>query len=203
MNLFASEKDSESIRLNLIDADVTYYPNFFSEEIASEFFEMLLSETKWQQDSIQLFGKIHKQPRLTALYGVEGKSYSYSGITMFPQPFTKTLLTLKNKVETVTSEKFTTVLLNLYRDGSDSNGWHSDDEAELGKHPVIVSLSFGEERFFHFRQKSNKKNSFKILLEHGSLLVMKGSTQENWQHQLPKSKKITKPRINLTFRSII
>lgn len=202
MNLFASEKNNDYINLNLPDADVVYYPHFFSEKKADRYFETLLNETNWQQDDITVFGKTYQQPRLTALYGENGKSYTYSGITMKPLPFTSLLKEIKDLIETITKETFTTVLLNLYRNGQDSNGWHSDDEKELGKNPVIASVSFGAERVFHFKHKNNKELKKSIQLQHGSLLTMKGSTQKKWKHQLPKTKKVDSPRINLTFRAI-
>ena len=202
MNLFASEKNNDYINLNLPDADVVYYPHFFSEKKADRYFETLLNETNWQQDDITVFGKTYQQPRLTALYGENGKSYTYSGITMKPLPFTSLLKEIKDSIETITKETFTTVLLNLYRNGQDSNGWHSDDEKELGKNPVIASVSFGAERVFHLKHKADKNLKKSIQLQHGSLLTMKGSTQEKWKHQLPKTKKVDSPRINLTFRAI-
>lgn len=202
LDLFASEKNSDPIKLLLPDADITYYPLLFSTKEASAIFEILLKEIDWQQDDITIFGKTYKQPRLTALHGDDGASYSYSGITMFPKPLTSELKKIKEKVEAITKTKFTSVLLNLYRDGSDSNGWHSDDEKELGRDPVIASLSFGVERVFQLRNKADTKLRKNILLEHGSLLLMRGSTQHYWQHQIPKSKKINSPRINLTFRVI-
>lgn len=202
LNLFSSEEDRSAIPLSLRDATVVYYPNFISSKYASEFFQKLLKETPWQEDTIKIFGKEYQQPRLTALYGEEGKSYSYSGITMFPSAFTPLLHELKTLTENEVNIKFTTVLLNLYRDGNDSNGWHSDDEKELGENPVIASLSLGAKRYFHLKHKKDKKLKFKISLDHGSLLLMKGTTQHHWLHQLPKSKKVTEPRINLTFRII-
>jgi len=202
LNLFSSEEDRSAIPLSLKDATVIYYPNFISAKYASEVFRKLLKETAWQEDTIKIYGKVCKQPRLTALYGEEGKSYSYSGITMSPSKFTSLLYNLKTLIEKETNIKFNTVLLNLYRDGNDSNGWHSDDEKELGDNPVIASLSLGAKRYFHLKHKKDKELKFKIPLEHGSLLLMKGTTQHYWLHQLPKSKKVTEPRINLTFRLI-
>lgn len=199
MNLFSSENDC--IQLKMIDADVCYYPTFFNISQADQFFKIFDKSIQWQQDDIKVFGKIHKQPRLTALYANNKNTYSYSNITMQPHEFTEELLVIKKKIERLGSEVFTTCLLNLYRDGQDSNGWHADNEKELGSEPIIASLSFGEERWFHFKHKT-KNLKQKILLQHGSLLIMQGKTQENWLHQLPKSKKITKPRINLTFRII-
>lgn len=200
MDLFASEKSKEPIQLPLANADVVYYPFFFSSEEASKYYKILLSDTSWQQDDIKLFGKRYKQPRLAALYGNNNRSYSYSGIKMLPKPFSKTLKEIKNHIEKVSEVNFTTVLLNLYRDGKDSNGWHSDDEKELGTNPTIASISLGANRMFHFKNRKDKNLRYKLLLEHGSLLVMKGSTQHYWQHQLPKSTKVMEPRINLTFR---
>ncbi len=201
MNLFLSE-ENKALQLDLPDADVVYYPNFFSKEKADTYFKTLLSETNWQQDDITVFGKTYQQPRLTALYGENGKSYSYSGITMNPLPFTSVLKEIKNIIEEVSEEIYNVVLLNLYRNGQDSNGWHSDNEKELGKNPVIASVSLGAERVFHLKHKDDKDLKKSIQLQHGSLLIMKGRTQEKWKHQLPKTKKVDSPRINLTFRTI-
>ncbi len=201
MNLFEHTGEN-MIQLPLEGADITYFPSFIPVEVATKYYEQLLLDTPWQQDDIKIFGKVYAQPRLTALYGEEGKSYSYSGIRMYPIAFTPLLLDLKEQIEKVVDSNFTTVLLNLYRDGNDSNGWHSDDEKELGENPVIASLSFGVTRRFHLRHRKDKSNKYSIDLEHGSLLLMKGETQHNWHHQLPKSKRIKQPRINLTFRII-
>lgn len=199
MNLFSSQ--NEHIQLKMPDGDVHYYPFLFEKVEADQLFNLLKESIQWQQDDIKVFGKTYKQPRLTALYATNKNTYSYSNITMQPHLFTDHLLKIKKKVEEVSSEIFTTCLLNLYRNGQDSNGWHSDNEKELGPEPIIASVSFGEERWFHFKHKT-KELKQKLLLQHGSLLLMRGKTQENWLHQLPKSKKITNPRINLTFRII-
>ncbi len=200
MDLFSEINKTK--KLPLPGANITYYPSFISSEKASEYFQELLEETPWQQDDIKVFGKVYKQPRLTALFGDKEKSYTYSGITMHPKPFTPLLLEIKTLVEATSNSSFTTVLLNLYRDGDDSNGWHSDDEKELGENPVIASVSLGVKRIFHLRHKKDEKIRYSIALNHGSLLLMQDETQHNWQHQLPKSKKIHDPRINLTFRVI-
>ena len=202
LDLFTSEENRERIQLALPDAEITYYPSFYASEEASALFDNLMKEIDWQQDDIKVFGKIYKQPRLTALYGDDGASYSYSSITMFPKPFNPVLKEIKSRIEEVSEVKFNTVLLNLYRDGSDSNGWHSDDEKELGQNPVIASLSLGTERVFQLRLKKDKKIRENLLLKNGSLLLMAGATQHYWQHCIPKSKKIVSPRINLTFRII-
>ena len=164
LNLFLSEEDRRAIPLSLKDATVVYYPNFISSKYASEVFQKLFKESPWREDIIKIFGKVYKQPRLTALYGEEGKSYSYSGITMSPSAFTPLLHELKTLIEKEMNIKFNTVLLNLYRDGNDSNGWHSDDEKELGNNPVIASMSLGAKRNFHLKHKKDKKLKFKLFI---------------------------------------
>jgi alkylated DNA repair dioxygenase AlkB len=191
------------IRPKLADADISYYPNFLTEKDATLLFDILFMETDWKEESITLFGKSYKQPRLTAWYGEEGMNYSYSGIKMNAVPFTSTLKKLKSVIENFTQESFNSVLLNLYRDGNDSNGWHSDDEKELGKDPIIASLSLGTARTFKLKHKRKKDTRFNISLDHGSLLIMKSETQHFWKHQVPKSRKVDQARINLTFRRII
>ncbi|HLF51572.1 alpha-ketoglutarate-dependent dioxygenase AlkB family protein [Flavobacterium sp.] len=193
---------SDKIVFDLPDATISYYPNFFDTEEADKIFMELLETTPWQQDNITLFGKTHPQPRLTALYGNDGKSYSYSNITMQPHPWNILLQKIKFQIETVCQTTFTTVLLNLYRDGKDSNGLHADNEKELGINPAIASVSFGAERAFHLQHNLDKNEKMKLILEHGSLLLMEGTTQQFWKHQIPKTAKPTNPRINLTFRVI-
>ena len=190
------------INLNLKDAEVFYYPNYFTKNESMSLFQILTTETLWQQDDIKVFGKTYKQPRLTSLYGSNKRPYSYSNITMYPNEFTSTLLKIKSKIEDTTNEIFTTCLLNQYRDGQDSNGWHADDEKELGQNPVIASVSFGASRMFHLKHRYDKSHKCKLLLESGSLLLMKGTTQHFWLHQVPKTKKQIGSRINLTFRYI-
>ncbi|OQD41798.1 alpha-ketoglutarate-dependent dioxygenase AlkB [Croceivirga radicis] len=192
----------ESIVLDLPQAEVVYFPNFYDLETANSIFNRLKTETPWQQDKITVFGKTYDQPRLTALYGNNGKSYTYSNITMQPHPFSALLKKIKTKTEETTKTSFTTCLLNLYRFGKDSNGWHADNEKELGTNPIIASLSFGAPRAFHFKNKENKHLKHKMILENGSLLLMKGTTQHHWLHQIPKTAKPIGPRINLTFRTI-
>ena len=196
--LFSKEK----ITFNIPDAEIEYYPNFFESNRANELFEKLKTKIPWQQDNITVFGKTHPQPRLTALFGNEGKPYSYSNIVMQPNFWNTLLLFIKNEIEEICQENFTTVLLNFYRDGKDSNGWHADNEKELGRNPVIASVSFGAERSFHLQHNTLKEQKLKITLEHGNLLIMKGSTQHFWKHQIPKTAKDIGPRINLTFRII-
>ena len=190
------------INLNLKDAEVFYYPNYFTKNESMSLFQILTTETLWQQDDIKVFGKTYKQPRLTSLYGSNKRPYSYSNITMHPHKFSSTLLKIKSKIEDTTNEIFTTCLLNQYRDGQDSNGWHADDEKELGQNPVIASVSFGASRMFHLKHRYDKSHKCKLLLESGSLLLMKGTTQHFWLHQVPKTKKQIGSSLNLTFRNI-
>ena len=197
-SLFPKEK----ITFDLPDATIGYYPNFFEIDSANALFESLKNEIPWQQDSIKVFGKTHPQPRLTALFGNEGKPYHYSNIVMQPNAWNTLLLFIKNKIEEIVAENFTTVLLNYYRDGKDSNGWHADNEKELGRNPIIASVSFGAERFFYLQHNSIAAQKLKINLEHGSLLLMEGTTQHFWKHQIAKTAKPTGPRVNLTFRII-
>jgi alkylated DNA repair dioxygenase AlkB len=193
---------AKGIDLKLKDAEVWYYPNFFSKKESETYFNQLLKTISWQQDDIIVFGKIYKQPRLTALYANNKISYSYSNITMSPHLFTDELLDIKNKIESVINQNFTTCLLNLYRNGQDSNGWHADNEKELGHNPIIASVSFGAKRMFHLKHRYDKNLKYKLDLESGSLLVMKGTTQQFWLHQIPKTKKKVEARINLTYRII-
>jgi alkylated DNA repair dioxygenase AlkB len=193
---------NDKIVFQVPDAHIEYYPNFFSEEEANVLFEKLLTETSWQQDNITVYGKTYPQPRLTALFGNEGMPYSYSNITMHPHPWNEILLQMKLKIAEVTQCDFTTVLLNRYRNGQDSNGWHADNEKELGTNPVIASISLGAARAFHLQHNSIKEARLKLTLEHGSLLLMKGTTQHYWKHQIPKTAKTVDQRVNLTFRTI-
>ncbi|WP_371742859.1 MULTISPECIES: alpha-ketoglutarate-dependent dioxygenase AlkB [Flavobacteriaceae] len=193
---------NETINLQLEDGEAIYYPAYFKKTEADTYFKTLLKTITWQQDTIKLFGKTHLQPRLTALYANNSKAYSYSNITMHPKAFTKELLHIKQHIETICNTHFTTCLANLYRDGKDSNGWHADNEKELGNQPIIASVSFGAERAFHLKHKTKKDQKLKMTLQHGSLLIMKGYTQENWLHQIPKTKKKVAERVNLTFRII-
>jgi alkylated DNA repair dioxygenase AlkB len=178
-------------------------PNFLNAEDADIAYESLLQNIKWKQYHIKMFGKLLAQPRLTAWHGSAGLNYSYSGLNLAPEPFSKELLTLKAKIEQVGSTQFNSVLLNLYRNERDSMGWHADDERELGINPVIASLSLGQTRKFQVKHKLNKDLNLNLLLTHGSLLLMKGEMQHYWQHAIPKSKNSCSQRINLTFRNIL
>lgn len=193
---------SEPIFFDLPDAEISYHPNFFDFQRSNELFSILKSEIPWQLDNITVFGKSHPQPRLTALFGNEGKPYGYSNIVMQPHAWSPLIMYIKNEIEEICQETFTTVLLNRYRDGKDSNGWHADNEKELGKNPIIASVSFGAARVFQMKHNSIENQKQNIILEHGSLLIMKGTTQHFWKHQIPKTAKPIGERINLTFRII-
>lgn len=184
------------------NGEVFYYPAFFSKEESDIFFEHLKNDIPWQQEPIKIYGKEVMQPRLTAWYGDEGKSYSYSGITMQPKPWTAFLLQIKNKTEAKANVEFNSALLNFYRDGKDSMGWHRDNEKELGTNPVIASVSFGTARKFSLRNYKDKTITRSFELTHGSLLLMQGQTQHHWEHQVPKTSRLISERINITFRCI-
>ena len=186
-----------------VTSHIHYYPNFYTNEEASSLFDILLQETPWQQDYLTIFGKRYLQPRLTSWYALNQKTYSYSGITMQPHPFTPVLSQSAEKIACSSKTNFNSCLMNLYRDGKDSNGWHADNEPELGINPVIASLSLGAERFFKLKHHNDAALQHKILLEHGSLLLMTGDTQHQWLHTLAKTAKPIGPRINLTFRVIL
>ena len=201
MNLFP--QSNEFIKLPLKDANVLYLEQFYNSETSNFLFNTLRKEIQWQQDNIKLFGKTYKQPRLTALYAENEKPYSYSNITMYPESFFKELEQVKSDIEEKIAHKFTTCLANLYRTGNDSNGWHSDNEKELGHNPVIASLSLGATRSFQLKHKTDSTQWFNIELPSGSLLIMKGTTLEFWKHQIPQTKKHLGDRMNLTFRTIL
>ena len=193
----------ETIVLPLPDAVFEFYPNFFNKEEADMLFDKLINETPWQQDDITIFGKKIAQPRLTCLFGNEGKPYSYSGLTMQPHPWNPTLIFIKERIEQISNLHFTTVLANLYRNEKDSNGWHADNEKELGRNPIIASVSFGEERKFQLKHNINSNAKMTLNLNHGSLLLMKEGSQVHYKHQIPKASQSKKARVNLTFRMIL
>lgn len=194
---------NDPINLKMKDADVSYYANFISKNDSNFYFKKLLNTIPWQQDTIKVYGKTYLQPRLTAFFANNDKRYKYSNIIMQPHAFKGELLEIKHKIEAKLNTAFTSCLANLYRDGNDSNGWHADNEKELGENPIIASISFGEERPIHFKHKIDKTLKTKIILEHGSLLLMRGKTQSYWLHQIPKTQKKIEKRINLTFRIIV
>lgn len=206
-DFFASTSDIATPQLALPGADIAYYPNFIDDH--EPLFQALLDEVEWQQDEILMYGKPMLIPRLNAWYGDSDAHYGYSGIALAPKPWSPTLLQLKDQLQAKLACQFNSVLVNLYRDGNDSVSWHSDDEPELGTQPLIASLSFGASRRFSMRARFPEralfaeKSTTHIELLPGSLLVMAGDTQGNWQHQVAKTRKRVGPRINLTFRNIV
>lgn len=181
---------------------LTYLEEFISEPEATQYFEALLDGIDWRQEKVTIFGRSIDQPRLVAWHGDPGSSYSYSGLKLEPKTWSPLLMDLKSQVELATNCSFNSVLLNLYRNERDSNGWHSDNEKELGRHPKIASLSFGESRDFLVKHRQEKNQKLKLILKSGSLLFMAGEMQKHWLHCLPKRTRPLGPRINLTFRYI-
>lgn len=184
------------------DGEIVYIPDFIPALDSNIYFNRLMAAVKWQQDQITVFGKTYSVPRLQSLYGDDGVSYIYSGMTLPAHPWNEELTEIKERVEAATGVDFNAVLCNLYRDGKDSNGWHADDEPELGLHPVIASVSFGVTRRFLLRHNNDPDARMEYALNSGSLLVMKGAMQQHWKHQIPKELKVKAARINLTFRKI-
>ncbi|MCH7415181.1 alpha-ketoglutarate-dependent dioxygenase AlkB [Belliella sp. R4-6] len=195
--------DRQPIEVIKNKGDVIYYPNFFPDSLSNELFLALQEDIEWIQEPIWMFGKKIMQPRLTALYGDPKIAYKYSGIEMQAKDWNHHLIKIKNSIEELCQTEFSHVLLNYYRDGQDSMGWHRDNERSLGNRPLIASVSFGTTREFQLRKYDEKQLKKSINIAHGSLLLMQGDTQQYWEHQLPKSKKIKNPRINLTFRKIL
>ena len=199
MDLFDQDRMSN---LLLRDGTVNYYRNVLTHNEANRYFDLLLQNILWRNDEAVIFGKHIVAKRKVAWYGDSDYLYTYSNTTKQALTWTKELSDLKQRVEEVTGTKFNSCLLNLYHNGDEGIAWHSDDEKPLGENSIIASLSFGAERKFYFKHKQTKQ-MISVVLEHGSLLIMKDATQTNWLHSLPKSKKITRPRINLTFRTIV
>lgn len=202
LDLFSQNNLESNPRILMKDAELLYYPEFFDKGTSDKLFNSLLNTVQWKQDKIMMYGKELPLPRLSGWYGENQKPYTYSGITLHPLPWTKELLAIKEKIEQVAKVNFTSVLLNRYRDGQDYVGWHTDAEKELGKNPVIGSVNFGATRRFQLRRIDNHKEKFEVELKHGTFLVMQGTTQHFWQHQIPKTSVKIGERINLTFRVI-
>jgi alkylated DNA repair dioxygenase AlkB len=175
---------------------------FLVKEEADYFFQQLIKSINWQQEEIVVVGKKVLVPRLVSWYGEPGAKYTYSGVIHQPQPWNESLLEIKTRIETFSCFTFNSVLANLYRDGSDSMGWHADKEKQLGVNPAIASLSLGEKRLFKIRHNKTAE-TFDIQLSHGDLLMMSGALQHHWRHCVPKTKQKKQPRINLTYRNII
>lgn len=201
MDLFSSEFDENTNRLPQ-DGTVLYYGKIMEYSKSEWYFNRLLESIEWKNDEAIIFGQLITTKRKVAWYGERNFKYSYSNITKEALAWTTELEQLKALVEAKTSETYNSCLLNLYHDGNEGMAWHSDGEKDLKKNGAIASLSFGAERKFAFKHKTTKE-TVSLMLEQGSLLVMKDETQSHWLHRLPPTKKISKPRINLTFRTIV
>lgn len=185
-----------------IDGCAHYLPRAFSEESSTQLMDQLQKSLVWEPDQIMMFGKIVTMRRKVAWVANSNCPYTYSGIKKTPQPWTPELLLIKAQAEELAQAEFNSCLLNLYHDGQDGMGWHSDNEKELDRHSPIASLSFGAQRKFAFRHKKDKQ-TIGLTLENGSALIMYSPTQEYWQHALLKTQTVSDIRINLTFRKII
>ncbi len=193
-----SSDTGESIALD--GGELLYWPNLFDGKPS---FKELMDSISWQEETLKIYGVERVVPRLVAWYGDKGAHYRYSGVDHITTPWNQSLLKIKAELEQITGEQFNSCLCNLYRNGQDSMGWHSDNEKELGVNPVIASISYGATRNFHLKHRVKPKLRHKISLTSGSLLIMKGQTQTHWVHQIPKEPKVLESRINLTFRNII
>ena len=200
MDLFNQEPGNSK---NLLpkDGTVNYYGKLMNNEASNHYYTRLLNTIDWKNDQAIILGKLIITKRKVAWYGDTGLKYSYSNTTKLALAWTPELLVLKSLIENATGETFNSCLLNLYHTGDEGMAWHSDAEKDLKKDGAIGSLSFRAERKFAFKHKQTKE-TVSMVLEHGSLLLMKGTTQTNWLHRLPPSKLISRPRINLTFRTI-
>lgn len=189
--------------LTLKDADLRWQPAWLNPATADQWLAALQADVPWQQPKVFVHGRQHPVPRLLAWYGDSEASYRYAGLTHQPLPWTPLLAEIRARIEAEAGQRLNAVLLNYYRDGQDSMGWHSDDEAVLGPNPLIASLSLGGTRRFDLRRKGTNRIEHSLSLEHGSLLVMAGATQHHWQHQVAKTRSLCAPRLNLTFRLVL
>ena len=196
MDLFASHP------LELPGAELDYRPHWVDPATADAWFRQLAEQTPWKQPQLLIHGQRFPVPRLLAWYGDPEASYRYSGLLHRPLPWTPLLAEIRARVQEVAGQPLNGVLLNYYRDGNDSMGWHSDDEPALGPDPLVASLNLGGPRRFDLRRKGSGRIEHSLQLDNGSLLVMRGATQHHWQHQVAKTRKPVAPRINLTFRLI-
>jgi alkylated DNA repair dioxygenase AlkB len=185
------------------NSSITHIPNWLEASEQKRLLDLFIRSMPWRKDNIFLYGRQVQLPRLQAWFSTEGRTYTYSRLTLPANPFSAELEDLREKIMSESGASFNAVLANLYRDGQDSMGWHSDNEPELGVKPIIASLSLGCYRKFQIRPKMNKKLKDELVeldLGLGSLLIMGSGCQENWEHQLPKQRRVTLPRLNLTFR---
>ncbi|MDA0279945.1 MAG: alpha-ketoglutarate-dependent dioxygenase AlkB [Proteobacteria bacterium] len=204
-NLFGGDEPSdEAIKHSIDNAQLLEYPQIVDRAEATQMFERLIADIPWQQEHLRIAGKLRAIPRLQCWMGDSASEYGYSGVRLAPCPWHKTVQAIHDRVADLSGSTFNCVLINYYRDGQDSVAWHADDETELGDTPVIASVSLGAERIFELKQKhQTPAKKYKLLLRHGSLLIMGGTMQQHWLHQLPKENGLAEARINLTFRNII
>ncbi|TCC92513.1 alpha-ketoglutarate-dependent dioxygenase AlkB [Pedobacter hiemivivus] len=201
MDLFSNET-VENKNLLPYDGTVKYYGKLMSSQTANHYLDILLNTIEWRNDEAVIFGKHILTKRKVAWYGEKEFEYTYSNVTKKALPWTPELLELKTLAEKILGETFNSCLLNLYHTGEEGMAWHSDGEKDLKKNGAIGSMSFGAERKFAFKHKQSKQ-TVSLILENGSLLVMKDDTQTNWLHRLPPTKQTHRPRVNLTFRTIV
>lgn len=184
------------------DSSAVLHRHALAEARQRRLFDALHTAVPWQQHRVTVFGRTHRQPRLVAWYADAGRTYTYSGLTLIPNPWIVPILELKALCQELSGAGFNSVLLNLYRDGDDTVGWHSDDEPAFGREPVIASVSLGAARRFDLRHKRSRR-IVRIELPPGSVLVMSGRCQAEWSHRVPRTRRVGEPRINLTFRRIV
>lgn len=201
MQLFDIEADPKQNHLPY-DGTVQYYGKVVQTAAADHYFDQLMQTIAWENDQALIFGKLLTTKRKVAWYGDRRFEYTYSNMNKYALPWTQELLELKQLAESLTGETFNSCLLNLYHNGEEGMAWHSDGETDLKKDGAIASFSFGAERKFAFKHKQSKEK-VELYLEHGSLLVMKDTTQTYWLHRLPPTKKVSAARVNLTFRTIV
>lgn len=194
---------TEVIAVPVVDGELRYWPQALDADEAAVLFDALRRTSGWEQEEIVIFGERRRVPRLVAWHGDPGAAYTYSGTFHEPQPWTPELAGLRRRVESLSGQSFNSVLLNLYRDGSDGMGWHADDEPELGRNPVIASVSLGATRRFRLRHRRGRAEPLTLPLASGSLLLMGGELQHYWLHAVPKTKQPVGERINLTFRRVL
>lgn len=202
MDLFGFSNINPNTNLLPMDGEVNYYGKCLNQTDADAYLQTLLSNIEWRNDEAIIMGKKIVTARKVAWYGQKPFAYTYSKTTKYALPFTKELMQLKTLLEEQTGEQFNSCLLNLYHNGNEGMAWHSDAEKELKKNGAIASISLGAERKFSFKHKVTKQ-TVSVMLEHGSLLVMKGTTQTHWLHRLPPTTKVQTPRVNLTFRCMV
>jgi alkylated DNA repair dioxygenase AlkB len=204
-NLFDGDESSEeAIKHSISNAELLEYPQIIDLAKADQMLKRLIADIPWRQEHLRIAGKLRAIPRLQCWMGDSVSEYGYSGVRLTPCPWHETVRTIHDRVADLSATTFNSVLINFYRDGQDSVAWHADDEAELGDTPVIASVSLGAERIFELKQKyQTPAKKYKLSLRHGSLLIMGGTMQQHWLHQLPKEKGLLEARINLTFRNIV